>query len=144
MAAVRDILARKGNVVVGLPPAASVLDASRLMSERGLGAVMVLEDGRLVGIFTERDVLRRVVAEQRDPAGTPLGAVMTTTVLTCTPSTELAECREVMTSRRIRHLPVMGPDGLCGVISSGDVLAYQVVVQESEIAELNRYVFDVR
>jgi CBS domain-containing protein len=144
MAAVRDILARKGNVIFSLPPSASVLEASRLMSDRGAGAVLVMDDNRLVGIFTERDVLRRVVAEQRDPAGTTLQTVMTTAVLTCTPATELDECRDTMTTRRIRHLPVLGPDGLCGVISSGDVLAFQVTEQQSAIADLNRYVFDVR
>ena len=144
MAAVRDILSKKGSVIIALSPAASVLEAARLMSERGVGGVLVMEEGKLVGIFTERDILRRVVAEQRDPASTTLREVMTTSVLTCTPSTTLEECRAVMTSRRIRHLPVVGTDGLCGVISSGDVLAFQVAEQQGTIEDLNRYVFDVR
>ena len=144
MAAVRDILAKKGSVIVALPPAASVLDAARVMSDRSLGAVLVMEEGSLAGIFTERDVLRRVVAEGRDPASTLLGGVMTRDVITCTPATTLEECRETMTRRRIRHLPVMGASGLCGVISSGDVLAFQVADQETAIQDLNRYVFDTR
>jgi len=144
MATVRDILARKGNAIVALAPTASVLDAARLMNERGIGAVLVLDGERLVGIFTERDVLRRVVADGRDPAATLLGAVMTDSVLTCTPATPVEECRAVMTSRHIRHLPVIGPEGLCGIVSSGDVLAFQVAEQQSEIQDLNRYVFDVR
>jgi CBS domain-containing protein len=69
---------------------------------------------------------------------------MTRDVITCTPATTLDECRETMTRRRIRHLPVMGPSGLCGVISSGDVLAFQVAEQETAIQDLNRYVFDTR
>jgi CBS domain-containing protein len=144
MPAVRDILARKGSLIVGLSPEASVLEATRVMSERGIGAVLVLDEGRLVGIFTERDVLRRVVAEGRDPATTRLALVMTRDVLTCAPATPLEECRTLMTNRRIRHLPVRGPDGLCGVISSGDVLAFQVAEQQSEIQELNRFVYDMR
>ena len=144
MAAVRDILAKKGSLIVALPPSASVLESARVMSERSVGAVLVIDEGRLVGIFTERDILRRVVAEGRDPANEPLAAVVTRDVLTCTPATPLDECRALMTTRRLRHLPVVGPDGLCGVISSGDVLAFQVAEQQSEIQDLNRYVYDMR
>ena len=144
MAAVRDILAKKGSLIVALPPSASVLEAARVMSERSVGAVLVIDEGRLVGIFTERDILRRVVAEGRDPAKEPLATVVTRDVLTCTPATPLDECRALMTTRRLRHLPVVGPDGLCGVISSGDVLAFQVAEQQSEIQDLNRYVYDMR
>jgi CBS domain-containing protein len=144
MAAVRDILAKKGSLIVALPPSASVLEAARVMSERSVGAVLVIDEGRLAGIFTERDILRRVVAEGRDPAKEPLSNVVTKDVLTCTPATPLDECRALMTTRRLRHLPVVGPDGLCGVISSGDVLAFQVAEQQSEIQDLNRYVYDMR
>ena len=144
MAAVRDILAKKGSLIVALPPSASVLEAARVMSERSVGAVLVIDEGHLLGIFTERDILRRVVAEGRDPAKEPLSAVVTKDVLTCTPATPLDECRALMTTRRLRHLPVVGPDGLCGVISSGDVLAFQVAEQQSEIQDLNRYVYDMR
>jgi CBS domain-containing protein len=144
MAIVRDILSRKGRDVVTLTGAATVLDASQLMTERGIGAVLVVDDGALVGIFTERDVLRRVVAERRDPAATPLREVMTGSVLTCTPQTTFEECRAVMTDRRIRHLPVIGADGLCGIVSIGDVLAFQTDEQQATIQQLNSYVFDVR
>ena len=144
MAAVRDILGKKGSVIIALPPGASVLEAARLMSEQSVGGVLVVEEGKLVGIFTERDVLRRVVAEQRDPATTALRGVMTASVITCTLGTSLEECRAVMTSKRIRHLPVVGADGLCGVVSSGDVLAFQVAEQKGTIEDLHKYVFDVR
>ena len=97
MAAVRDILARKGHVIVALPPAASVLEAAHVMSDRGLGAVLVLEEGRLVGIFTERDVLRRVVADGRDPAATPLGTVMTTSRI----SSPMTRSAPLFSARRI-------------------------------------------
>jgi CBS domain-containing protein len=144
MAIVRDILSKKGRDVVTLTGAATVLDASQLMTERGIGAVLVVDDDALVGIFTERDVLRRVVAERRDPASTPLREVMTGSVMTCTPQTTFEECRAVMTDRRIRHLPVIGADGLCGIVSIGDVLAFQTDEQQATIQQLNSYVFDVR
>lgn len=144
MPAVRDVLRRKGAVIVALAPSATVLEAAQVMTDRSIGAVLVMDDGRLLGIFTERDVLRRVVATGRDPAATALGEVMTREVLTCSPATSLAECREIMTARRLRHLPVIGPDGLCGIISSGDVLALQVSEQEGTIQDLSRFVYDVR
>jgi CBS domain-containing protein len=144
MANVRDILGRKGGDIVTLTGAATVLDASILMTERGIGAVLVVEEGALAGIFTERDVLRRVVAERRDPATTALREVMTGSVITCTPQTSFEECRAIMTARRIRHLPAIGPEGLCGIVSIGDVLAFQTAEQEATIQQLNSYVFDLR
>lgn len=144
MSTVRDVLRKKGSVIIALAPTATVLEAARVMSERSIGGVLIIDDGRLAGIFTERDILRRVVAEQRDPASTSLGEVMTQSVVTCTPASTLDECRVVMTERRIRHLPVIGVDGLCGVLSSGDVLAFQVAEQQGTIEDLNRFVFDSR
>jgi CBS domain-containing protein len=144
MPSVRDILARKGGMVVWSSPDATVLDVARLMNERGIGGVMVCEASRLLGVFTERDLMRRVVAERRDPAATPLREVMTTDVLTTTPDTPIEACERLMTERRIRHLPVIGTDGLAGVITTGDLLAYRVAEQADTIQHLHGYVFDVR
>ena len=144
MAAVRDLLARKSGEVVTCTGSTTVLDASILMVERGIGGVVVVEDGQLVGIFTERDVLRRVVAAQLDPVRTPVRDVMTTPVLTATPETRLEECQATMTARRIRHLPVLGPSGLAGLVSSGDVLAYEVAERQETIHQLENYVYSVR
>ncbi len=144
MATVRDILARKGTAVVTVGPETSVLDAARLMNERGIGAVLVLKDGRLAGIFTERDVLRRIVAAQRDPGTTLVGEVMSTNLLTTRSDAPTEECAALMTAQRIRHLPVLGPDGLAGVITIGDLTAFQVGEQASTIAQLNSYLYDTR
>ena len=105
---------------------------------------MVVEAGGLVGIFTERDVLRRVVAVRLDPAQTLVRDVMTAPVLTVTPETPLEECQATMTQRRIRHLPVVGPAGLGGLVSSGDVLAYEVAERQATIQQLESYVYSVR
>jgi len=145
MAAVKDVLVRKGGNVVTVGVDKTVLDASLEMTERGIGAVLIVdESGALVGIFTERDVLRRVVAERRDPATTRLADVMTRAVITCSPGTTLEECGAVMTARRIRHLPVISGEGLVGVLSSGDVLAYRADEQQATIEQLHHYVFDLR
>ncbi len=141
---VRDVLGRKRGDLVTLSSSASVLEAAELMNARGVGAVLVMDGGRLAGIFTERDVLRRVVAAQRSPAATSLEDVMTHGVVTCDLHTTVAECAATMSARRIRHLPVMDAEGVCGIVSIGDLLALQVDEQQGTIAELNRYIYDLR
>lgn len=144
MAKVKDILARKGDIVVTIGADESVADAARLMNERGIGGLVVMDRNQMAGIFTERDVLRRVVAETRDPAATPVREVMTSPVVTCGPDAPVEQCVELVTSKRIRHIPVMEEGQLCGIITSGDMLAFQVQEQQDTIEHLNRYVFDVR
>lgn len=144
MASVRDILARKGSAIISVEPGTTVLEAAQLMNERVVGGVLVVEGAEAVGIFTERDILRRLVAERRDPATTTVREVMTSPVLICRPDTSVDECAAIMTSRRIRHLPVGDGGELQGMVTIGDVLAFQVAEQETTIEALNRYVYDVR
>ena len=144
MATVRDILSRKGTDVVSVPPTATVLEAAQRMNERGIGGVVVLADGVLAGIFTERDVLRRVVVPGRPPGGTTVAEVMTTPVTTCGATTPIEKCAELMTGRRIRHLPVVDEGVLGGMVTIGDVLAYQLRDQEATIQYMNNLVYDVR
>ncbi len=144
MATVQDILNRKGRSVGSLVSAESVLTASRIMNDRGIGGIVVTENDRMAGIFTERDILRRVVAEQRDPVSTPLRDVMTAPVVHCLPDAQLEELTALMTEKRIRHLPVMDDNELCGIITTGDILAYEVREQAYKIKHLNNYVYDMR
>lgn len=144
MATVRDILVRKGSAVVSVPPTASVLEAANLMNERGIGGVVVLAEGELRGIFTERDVLRRVVAQGRAPSDTSVADVMTASVETCGPDTTVEACGALMTARRIRHLPVLDGGALAGLVTIGDVLAFQVADQQATIQYMNQYVHDLR
>jgi len=104
----------------------------------------VMEDGKLVGIFTERDIMRRVVAAKRDPATTLISDVMTTECLTILPDVQVAVCRAMMSTRRIRHLPIVHDGGLIGMVTSGDILAFEVAQAEAQIEQLEKYVFDVR
>ena len=129
MAVVRDLLARKGTDVVSIAPTATVLDAARLMNDRSVGGVLVVnERNQLLGIFTERDILRRVVAAERDPATTKVNEVFTQSVVTCNPQTSVDECGVIMSTRRVRHLPVTDEGGLHGVVTIGDLLAHRVAI----------------
>ena len=144
MATVKDILTRKGRNVVTIVPDDSVLTAAKLMNQKRIGGVVVIEDDEVVGIFTERDILRRVVAERLDPAKTPLRDVMTSPVITCKLAAPLEEVRALITDKRVRHLPVVDEDGLCGIVTSGDLLAHQTEEQADTIQYLNSYMFDIR
>jgi CBS domain-containing protein len=140
MASVRDILARKGSHVFTVGQDATVLDAALLMNEHRIGAMVVIEAGRVVGMFTERDVLRRVVAEQRDPARTRVAEVMTAEVFCCSPETTIEEARGAMKNHRIRHLPLVDGDRrLQGLISIGDLNAHAAADSEHTIYLLQEY-----
>lgn len=141
MLTVQQILDRKGNQVISIEEQATVRDAAAKMNQHRIGALVVLRGDKVVGIFTERDILTRVVAEGRDPAATPVGDVMTTPVACCQPDTRLAECRTVMTQKRIRHLPVVIGNRLVGIISSGDILAQETAEQQRTIQYLHEYLY---
>ena len=112
------------------------------MNEHKIGALLVLQGGNMVGVFSERDILRRVVAEQRSPSETRVADVMTSEVICCTPQTDLDEARSAMKNRRIRHLPVVDEQGrLQGLISIGDLNAYQATTQEHHIHLLTEYLY---
>lgn len=140
MPTVQDILDRKGTKIVTVSPDETVQDAASKMQAERIGAVLVLADNHeMLGIFTERDMLHRVVAQRRDPAATRVEEVMTRRVACCKPNTTLDECRTVMTTNRIRHLPVVSDDKLVGMVSIGDVLAQEVVAQQTTIDYLHAY-----
>ena len=141
---VQGVLNKKGSEVVSVGGSETVLAASRLMNERGIGGLVVVDGTWLIGIFTERDILRRVVAAQRDPAHTQVREVMTTPVACCRPDTTLEECRSVMTGKRVRHIPVVNDKGLCGIVTSGDLLAWEVTEQASTIQYLSDYIYGGR
>jgi CBS domain-containing protein len=142
MANLGDILEKKGSAVLTIEPDATVLDAVERMNEHRVGAVVVCDGGRVRGIFTERDLLRRVVGERRDPAATRLSEVMTTEVVCAQPFTGVDEARSIFMQQRIRHLPVVDRDGrLRGLASIGDLNAWQLDGQEAEIHYLHEYMF---
>jgi CBS domain-containing protein len=142
MATVQVLLATKGSAVQSIGPRASALDAALRMNEHKIGCLVVMDERRVVGMFSERDILRRIVAERRDPATTAVADVMTTEVLCCRPHTEIDEARSVMKNRRVRHLPVLNDaDELCGMISIGDLNAYAMHDHQSTIYVLEQYIY---
>ncbi|NLX06313.1 MAG: CBS domain-containing protein [Phycisphaerae bacterium] len=140
MALVKDILADKGHDVVTIERTASVTQAAQLMTERRIGALIVVHDEKVVGIISERDLLSRVLGARLDPEKTPVGAVMTWPIAWCRLETSLEECREVMTKMRIRHLPVVEAGKLAGIISSRDVLAFEITDNLRTIEYLHDYI----
>lgn len=141
MPSAQTILDRKGSDVATVDRAQSVLDAARTMNERRIGAVVVTEGDRAVGIFTERDILCRIVAEERAPDSVKVGEVMTSPMACCRRDTTLAECKVVMTRKRIRHLPVVEDGKLYGLISSGDIVAGESATQKETIEYLQDYLY---
>jgi len=141
MATVKDILSKKGTEVVSIEQETTVLEATRSMNQRRIGSVVVTDGQKVVGIFSERDVLARVVAAGREPADTLIRDVMSSPVACCQSTTDLEEVRAVMTQNRFRHLPVVEEDRLMGIISSGDIMAFECEAQEHTIRWMNEYLF---
>jgi CBS domain-containing protein len=140
MPKVQDILSHKGAEVVTIEADASVVEAAQEMNRRRIGSLVVLKAHRVVGIFTERDILVRVVAERRDPEKTPVGEVMTSPVVCCIPETDVADCRAIVVNRRIRHIPVVVGGKLLGIVTSGDILARELMERDVTLDSLSEYI----
>lgn len=141
MSRVQSILESKGGAVMSIGPRATVLEAAHLMNEHKIGALVVTLGGEVAGIITERDVLVRVVGEQRHPALTLVEDVMSSHVTCCSPDTTIEEARTLMRDRRIRHLPVVDRQRrLRGMISIGDLNAWQIDGHEQTIHDLHQYI----
>ena len=125
MLTVGELLMTKGPDVVVAPPAATAFEAAKLMAQAGTGSVIVREGGRAIGIFTERDLLRKVVAARKDPQTVTLAEVMSAPVASCRLADRLDDCGHLMSKSHIRHLAVIGDDALVGLISLRDVLTAQ-------------------
>ncbi len=142
MPRVQDILATKGTEVQTVSPETSVLNAARLMNQHHIGCLVVVDGARVVGMFSERDILRRIVVLCRDPGETKVDEVMTTEVICCRPHTTVLEARGVMKNRRIRHMPVLDDDEqLVGLISIGDLNAHDMHERESTIYIMEQYIY---
>lgn len=139
MHSIRSVLEAKGSNVYSIDPGATVLDAARVMNERHIGALVVTEGPRLLGIITERDVLNRVVATQLEPNRTFVRDVMSAPVVVCEPEASRSQCRAMMTDRRVRHLPVIDRGKLVGMVSIGDLLKDERREQDETIHYLYEY-----
>lgn len=142
MDSVQYILNNKGSHIHAVSAATTVLDATRLMNSHKVGAVIVMDGDRIAGIFTERDVLTRVVAQELQPSQVTVGEAMTRDIVCCGPDTDIDDASSILRDKRIRHLPVCDDAGnLMGMISIGDLNAYYASAQQTEIHFLHDYIY---
>lgn len=140
MLTVRQLLGMKKSEVFAVGSDAAVIDAIRLMADKGIGAVLVMQGQRLVGILSERDYARKVILKDRASATTRVAEIMTAEVVTVGPGDGVEHCMKVMTERRIRHLPVVEAGEVKGVVSIGDLVKAVIEDQRRDIDQLQRYI----
>jgi CBS domain-containing protein len=139
---VSQILKTKGGKVWSVAPQDTAYKALQLMSEKNLGALVVIDKGKVVGLFSERDYARKVILKGKSSKSTNVSELMTKEVLFVDPETSVENCMSLMTEKRIRHLPVMEKKHLVGVVTQGDVVKQLIADQEFENEELERYIHE--
>ncbi len=137
---VKDILRRKGDQVIAVGPGATVLDALKVMAEKNVGGLLVMEGDSVLGIFTERDYARKIILKGKTSAESKISDVMVTHLITVTPENDTNDCMQLMSNKAIRHLPVMQDGKLAGLISIGDVVKSMLEEQQNVIEHLEHYI----
>jgi CBS domain-containing protein len=140
MATITEVLKEKGSGVIGVDPTATVYQAIESMVENNCGSLLVMQDGNIAGIFTERDYLRKIALQGRTSQDTEVQEVMTSPVVVCEAGSEIDEALAMMTDRRIRHLPVVDDGRVVGVVSIGDLVKFKTKEQEFRIGYLEDYI----
>ncbi|MDH3746662.1 MAG: CBS domain-containing protein [Gammaproteobacteria bacterium] len=140
MKLVQHLLNAKGRNVISIEPETSVLDAIKLMAEKGIGSVVVMADGKLCGIMTERDYARKVIIKGRASDTTPVSDIMTGEVKTTSPDATVDSCMQMMTDLKCRHLPVVEGGDVVAMISIGDLVQAIIADQKEEIEQLEHYI----
>jgi len=143
MGAVSNLLDSKGHDVLTVSPDITVHDALEQMEEISAGTAVVTDGDKLVGIVAERDVIRKVVLGDKKLSKVTVNEIMSTDLTTVTPETSLDDCMELITEKRIRHLPVMIGDRICGIVSIGDIVKYLVFEKDFKIKNLETYISGV-
>lgn len=142
MQLISQVLQAKGHDIWSIAPDATVLDALKLMAEKNIGALLVIENGELVGIMSERDYARKVILEGKTSKDTPVRDIMSTRVLYIRPDQTIEDCMALMINKKIRHLPVMREGKVIGVLSIGDVVKAVISEKEYLIEQLENYITD--
>jgi len=137
---IRHVLRDKLGEIYYVAPSASVYEAIELMADKKIGALLVMSEGRLVGIISERDYARKVMLKGKSSKDTPVGEIMTAPVLTVAPEDTVEECMKLMTSHRIRHLPVLESERVVNILSIGDLVKWIITSHERTIDELHSYI----
>jgi signal-transduction protein with cAMP-binding, CBS, and nucleotidyltransferase domain len=137
---VSSILAHKDAPTIwSISPNTMVIDSIRLMDEKNVGALPVVDNGKLVGIVSERDYTRKVILKGRSSKDTPVSEIMTRDLVTVNPRDGVTECMQIITEKRVRHLPVLEGADLVGILSIGDVVNWLISAQKTTIDNLERY-----
>lgn len=137
---VSDILKTKGADVVAVPPSLPVSDAAKLLAEKRIGSVLVMDREKIAGILSERDIVRTLAAEGASCLDGPVSRLMTAKVVTCRPDQSISDVMELMTSGRFRHVPVVADGRLAGMISIGDVVKWRLEEAQEEVRQMAAYV----
>jgi CBS domain-containing protein len=137
---INSVLKLKGGQIWSVAPTATVYEAIEKMSAKGIGALLVLVDGHLAGIISERDYARKVILRDRSSKQTQVQEIMTSPVVTVTPQHSVEECMRTMTENRVRHLPVVDRDKVVGIISIGDLVNWIISAHEETIGHLQSYI----
>jgi len=140
MKSVKQLLQAKGREIYSIAPGARVFDALKLMAEKEVGALVVMDAGKLAGIISERDYARKVILHGKSSHDIMVRDIMTARVITVGPDCTVEECMALMTDRRIRHLPVMEGDRLTGLLSIGDLVKEVIAEQQATIRQLESYI----
>lgn len=140
MTSVKQVLDSKGHEIWSIDPRSSVLNTIKLMAEKKIGALLIMEDDKLVGIVSERDYARKVILKGRASNDTPVQDIMTREIIYATPENTVEDCMELMTERRVRHLPVLDGDKVTGVLSIGDLVKTIIAEQQFKIEQLENYI----
>ena len=140
MKTLKQLLAAKGNQVYSIGPDAKVIEALQLMAQKDVGALVVMEGARLVGMLSERDYARKVILHGRSSQDVPVRDIMTSDVITIDPGKTIEDCMGLVTQRRIRHLPVCEGEKLIGLVSIGDLVKEVIADQEQTIKQLESYI----
>ena len=141
MCKVKEILRRKGDEIHSVAPDALVIEAIRLMSKEDIGLVLVMDAGKIVGVYSERDCVHNLASDEGFSLQTPVRQVMTSPVYFVTPEQTMEDCMAVMTAKFIRHLPVLDGDTLVGVISIRDVVENIVIEKDASIKDLEKFLW---
>lgn len=140
MSTVRHLLAGKGDQIFAVTPADMVFEAIRRMADHGVGALLVMQGEQLVGILSERDYARKVILQGKSSRETAVADIMTSSLITVDPSTTVSDCMQLMSDKRIRHLPVLEGNRVVGVLSIGDLVKNIISEQQREIEQLSQYI----
>ncbi|HWW19400.1 MAG TPA: CBS domain-containing protein [Steroidobacteraceae bacterium] len=140
MATASALLKHKGRVIYSVPPDAPVLEAIKEMAEHSVGALLVMQNERLMGVVSERDYARKVILKGRSSNETRVSQIMSTPVLTVGPNQSVNDCMRIMTENRVRHLPVVDGERVIGVLSIGDLVRAVVEEQQQTIEQLEHYI----